>query len=192
MGASKLLRALIKKANKPKSKPQNVEKSQSNIRKKAKEAGQSVKTFRQKNPNDKDVKALYAQKPKIKDADKVRAQNRASDARNKETNNELKKHDRIANKYAKAEGVEKIPQKRLDDYAKYQMEHPNAIEGMYKLKDSKGNFTGEFRDVSTGKVNIIDGTNKGGMIPKPRPRTGAMDMRKGGMVLSTVDNRKRK
>jgi len=185
MGASKLLRALIKKASKPKSKPQNVEKSQSNIRKKAKEAGQSVKTFRQKNPNDKDVKALYAQKPKIKDADKVRAQNR-------ETNKELKKHDKTAEKYAKAEGVKKIPQERLDDYAKYQMEHPNAIEGMYKLKDSKGNFTGEFRDVSTGKVNTIDGTNKGGMIPKPRPRTGAMDMRKGGMVLSTVDNRKRK
>tara|TARA_Y100000289_G_scaffold37418_1_gene36848 strand:+ start:21 stop:626 length:606 start_codon:yes stop_codon:yes gene_type:complete len=191
-GSGKTKEVLAEAAKKPRSKPQSVEVSQSKIRKKAKKAGQSVKTFRQKNPNDKDVKALYAQKPKIKDADKVRAQNRASDARNRETNNELKKHDRIAKKYAKAEGVEKIPQKRLDDYAKYQMEHPNAIEGMYKLKDSKGNFTGEFRDVSTGKVNTIDGSNKGGMIPRPRPRTGAMDMRKGGMVISTVDNRKNK
>tara|TARA_R110001599_G_scaffold60058_1_gene166950 strand:- start:20 stop:538 length:519 start_codon:yes stop_codon:yes gene_type:complete len=166
-----------------------LRKLQSSIRGKAKEAGQSVKTFRQNNPNDADVKKLYQEKPKIKEADNLRAQNRASDTRNKETNKELKKHDRIAQKYA---GDKKIPQERLDDYTKYQMEHPNAIEGMYKLKDSKGNFTGEFRDVSTGKVNTIDGTNKGGMIPKPRPRTGAMDMRKGGMVLSTMDNRKRK
>ena len=166
-----------------------LRKLQSSIRGKAKEAGQSVKTFRQNNPNDADVKKLYQEKPKIKEADNLRAQNRASDARNKETNKKLKKHDRVAQKYA---GDKKIPQERLDDYAKYQMEHPNAIEGMYKLKDSKGNFTGEFRDVSTGKVNTIDGTNKGGMIPKPRPRIGTMDMRKGGMVISTVDNRKNK
>ena len=166
-----------------------LRKLQSSIKGKAKEAGQSVKTFRQNNPNDADVKKLYKEKPEIKDADKLRAQNRASDARNKETNKKLKKHDSIAQKYA---GDKKIPQERLDAYAKYQMEHPNAIEGMYKLKDKKGNFIGEFRDVSTGKVNTIDGTNKGGMILKPRPRIGAMDMRKGGMVISTVDNRKNK
>tara|TARA_R100000234_G_scaffold7018_1_gene4642 strand:+ start:224 stop:769 length:546 start_codon:yes stop_codon:yes gene_type:complete len=171
-----------------------LEAIQSAIRGKAKEAGQSVKAFRQNNPNDKDVKKLYAEKPKIKADDELRKSNKEAVAGFRERNRQLKKHDRIAGKYAKAKGIapEDIPQDRLDDYAEYQMEATDPIEGMYKLKDKNGNFTGQFRDVSTGKINTIDGTNKGGMIPKPKPRTGSMDMRKGGMVLSTVDNRKRK
>ena len=59
------------------------------------------------------------------------------------------------------------------------------------LKDKDGNYTGDFRDVSTGKINRIDGTNKGGMIINPKPRKGNTDYRKGGMIISNVDNRKK-
>ena len=98
-----------------------------------------------------------------------------------------------AREYAKGEGIspDKIPKKRLDAYTDYQQNADNPIEGMYKLKDKDGNYTGDFRDVSTGKINRIDGTNKGGMIINPKPRKGNTDYRKGGMIISNVDNRKK-
>jgi len=171
-----------------------IETIQSAIRGKAKDAGQSVKTFRQNNPNDKDVKALYKEKPAIKDADNQRAKNRVLEKNQRVKNASENKHYRIARKYAEGEGIDpdKIPQERFEDYIDYQRNANNPIEGMYKLKDKDGNYTGDFRDVSTGKINRIDGTNKGGMITKPRPRKGSADYRKGGMVLSSVDNRKKR
>ena len=53
-----------------------VEMYQSNIRKKAKNAGVTVKKYRMDNPNDRDVKKLYEAKPLIKKGDMNRAKNR--------------------------------------------------------------------------------------------------------------------
>tara|TARA_R100000388_G_C7162186_1_gene119788 strand:+ start:105 stop:635 length:531 start_codon:yes stop_codon:yes gene_type:complete len=169
-------------------------KLQAKIRQLAKEANQSVKTFRQKNPNNKDVRALYKEKPAIKEADNQRARNRVLEKERQVKNASENRHYRIARQYAEGEGIDpdKIPQERFDDYIDYQRNANNPIEGMYKLKDKDGNYTGDFRDVSTGKINRIDGTNKGGMITKPRPRKGSTDYRKGGMVLSSIDNRKKR
>jgi flagellar basal body L-ring protein FlgH len=171
-----------------------LNKLQKNIKKAAKEAGQSVKTYRQNNPNNSDVKKLYQEKPAIKEGDALRAKNRELEAGFKAKNSSENKHYNTARKYAEGAGVDpnKIPQERFDDYIEYQMNSNNPIEGMYKLKNKNGEFTGDFRDVSTGKINRIDGTNKGGMILNPRPRKGTLDFRKGGMVLSTTDNRKKK
>ena len=97
-------KVLAEAKTKAKSKPkqQSMEKSQSNIRKKAKEAGQSVKTFRQKNPNDIDVKALYKQKPSIKKADEGREYRRLVDqAREKKRVLENKYYDEAEAKFKK-------------------------------------------------------------------------------------------
>tara|TARA_E500000318_G_C3430985_1_gene161113 strand:- start:25 stop:486 length:462 start_codon:yes stop_codon:yes gene_type:complete len=143
-----------------------LETIQTAIRGKAKDAGQSVKTFRQKNPNDKDVKRLYAEKPKIKESDELRANQRLiQQARDKKNVLENKYYDEAEKKFEQ-EG-KKFRQdyyaEDLDDYV------DNMLEENHKI----------IADAASGNKEALK-------------RFGSKDYRKGGMVLSTIDNRKKK
>jgi len=167
-GSAKTKKVLADAAKESKSKPkqQSMEKSQSSIRKKAKEAGQSVKTFRQKNPNDTDVKALYKQKPSIKKADEGREYRRLVDqAREKKRVLENKYYDEAEAKFKK-EGKEFRKDYFAEDVDAY---IDNKLEKNHKI----------IKDAAVGNEEALK-------------RFGNKDYRKGGMVVSTVDNRKRK
>ena len=56
------------------------------------------------------------------------------------------------------------------------------------LKDS-GASVDEVAIMSILEADYFEGYNKGGAV---KSRTGTQDFRKGGMVISTVDNRKNK
>ena len=141
-----------------------VETIQSAIRGKAKEAGQSVKTFRQNNPNDKDVKSLYKEKPAIKKSDKNRANQRLiQQARDKKNVLENKYFDEAEAKFQK-----QGKQFRKDYFA----EDLDAYVDNMLQKNHK-----TIADAARGNAEALK-------------RFGNKDYRKGGMVVSTVDNRK--
>ena len=113
--------------SKNKGKTIKVEVLQKRIREKAKEAGLTVKNYRMQNPTDSDVKALYAAKPTIKEADSIRKTNRASDAANKERNkletrfekeakDEFKKQGKVMKKDYFQEDLDKIVNKKMQEY----------------------------------------------------------------------------
>jgi len=143
-----------------------LETIQSLIRGKAKDAGQSVKTFRQNNPNDKDVKRLYAEKPQIKESDELRANTRLIEkAREKKRVLENKYFDEAEAKFEKQgkKFRKDYFAEDLDDYV------DNMLEENHKI----------ITDAASGNKEALK-------------RFGSKDYRKGGMVVSTIDNRKRK
>ena len=141
-------------------------KLQAKIRQLAKEANQSVKTFRQKNPNNKDVQALYKEKPAIKDADKSRANQRLiQQARDKKSVLENKYFDEAEAKFKK-----QGKQFRKDYFA----EDLDAYVDDMLQKNHK-----TIADAARGNAEALK-------------RFGNKDYRKGGMVLSSIDNRKKR
>ena len=141
-------------------------KLQAKIRQLAKEANQSVKTFRQKNPNNKDVQALYKEKPAIKDADKSRANQRLiQQARDKKSVLENKYFDEAEAKFKK-----QGKQFRKDYFA----EDLDAYVDDMLQKNHK-----TIADAARGNTEALK-------------RFGNKDYRKGGMVLSSIDNRKKR
>ena len=66
----------------------------------------------------------------------------------------------------------------------------NSLIRQKRFEDAKRQFPEQYKQYIQDKRKKSTRQSKGGYSSKKR--TGSMDYRKGGMVLSTVDNRKKK
>jgi len=65
----------------------------------------------------------------------------------------------------------------------------NSLIRQKRFEDAKRQFPKQYKEYILDKRKKAKRKSKGGYSTKKR--TGSMDYRKGGMVLSTVDNRKK-